>query len=329
MPPCPLFTRCGGCAAQHMADSTYRDWKRGLVTTALDRAGLAAAVAPLVDAHGSGRRRAVFHVRTIDGSIAAGFMAARSHGLVAVAHCPVLVPALARSASIAEALARLLKAGATPLDVQVTATLAGLDVDLRGLGRPSDRTRLMLVEAAARLDLARLSVHGDILVEHRPPAIAEGRALVVPPPGGFLQATEAGEVALAGLVVGACNKAAPIADLFAGIGPFALRLAERAPVHAVDGDAAALAALDGGHAGRRGCAASRRRCATCSAGRFCPPSLRPMMLSSSTRRGPAPRRRRIASPPRRSASPWRCPAMPAASRAMPASSSMAVSTWRG
>ena len=135
MPPCPLFTRCGGCAAQHMADSTYRDWKRGLVTTALDRAGLAAAVAPLVDAHGSGRRRAVFHVRTIDGSIAAGFMAARSHGLVAVAHCPVLVPALARSASIAEALARLLKAGATPLDVQVTATLAGLDVDLRGLGR--------------------------------------------------------------------------------------------------------------------------------------------------------------------------------------------------
>jgi len=34
-----------------------------------------------------------------------------------------------------------------------------------------------------------------------------------------------------------------VADLFCGIGPFALRLAERAPVRAVDYDAAAIGAL--------------------------------------------------------------------------------------
>jgi 23S rRNA (uracil1939-C5)-methyltransferase len=59
----------------------------------------------------------------------------------------------------------------------------------------------------------------------------------------FLQATAEGEAALARLVLAACAGAASIADLFAGIGPFALRLAERARVVAVDDDEAALSAL--------------------------------------------------------------------------------------
>jgi 23S rRNA (uracil1939-C5)-methyltransferase len=73
-----------------------------------------------------------------------------------------------------------------------------------------------------------------------------GRARVVPPPGAFLQATGAGGEALAALVREACTGARRIADLFAGCGPFALRLAEGAEVHAVEADAASLAALDRG-----------------------------------------------------------------------------------
>jgi 23S rRNA (uracil1939-C5)-methyltransferase len=101
-----------------------------------------------------------------------------------------------------------------------------------------------LIDAAAAQDLARVSLHGDVLVERRPPRVAMGRASVAPPPGAFLQATRAGEEALAALVRGACAGARRIADLFAGCGPFALRLAEDAEILAVDGDAAALAALD-------------------------------------------------------------------------------------
>jgi 23S rRNA (uracil1939-C5)-methyltransferase len=98
--------------------------------------------------------------------------------------------------------------------------------------------------AAAEHDLARLSVHGELLVERRRPAVAMGRSHVVPPPGGFLQATAAGEEALASRVVAACAGARRIADLFSGCGPFTLRLAEGADVHAVETEAAALAALD-------------------------------------------------------------------------------------
>src|SRR4029077_6017708 len=75
------------------------------------------------------------------------------------------------------------------------------------------------------------------------PVLAIGRARVVLPPGAFLQATETGENALAAIVGGAAKRAARIADLFCGVGTFALRLAASARVLAADGDAAAIGAL--------------------------------------------------------------------------------------
>src|ERR1700758_919119 len=62
-PVCGHFGVCGGCALQHVAGARYREWKRGLVVAALARAGVDAPVGDLIDAHGEGRRRAVFHAR--------------------------------------------------------------------------------------------------------------------------------------------------------------------------------------------------------------------------------------------------------------------------
>src|SRR5690349_19246290 len=70
-----------------------------------------------------------------------------------------------------------------------------------------------------------------------------GKAQVVLPAGSFLQATAEGEAVLARLVDAHVGKAKAVADLFCGVGPFALRLAERARVYAADGDAGAVAAL--------------------------------------------------------------------------------------
>jgi 23S rRNA (uracil1939-C5)-methyltransferase len=70
-----------------------------------------------------------------------------------------------------------------------------------------------------------------------------GRARVILPPGSFLQATALGEKTLAELVSGHIGKAKMIADLFCGVGPFALRLAERARVMASDSDPGAIEAL--------------------------------------------------------------------------------------
>ena len=60
-PFCCYFSRCGGCAVQTLSEDSYGRWKRDLVVTALQRAGLTIEVSDLVDAHGTGLRRAIFH----------------------------------------------------------------------------------------------------------------------------------------------------------------------------------------------------------------------------------------------------------------------------
>ncbi|MBS7698303.1 MULTISPECIES: RNA methyltransferase [unclassified Chelatococcus] len=251
MPECTYFTHCGGCATQHMDETLYRQWKRELLLAALARAGIETPVEDLIDAHGEGRRRVTFHARLVDGKAAVGFMAARSHTLVAIDHCPVLMPGLARAPAVARALAAAVGVR-KPLDIQLTATSGGLDVDMRGLGPARDKERLALATLAGHLDLARLALHGELIVERRPPGVAMGRALVVPPPGSFLQATAKGEETLGRLVSEACQGRKRVADLFAGCGPFALRLAERSTVHAVESFAPALQALDKAVRGAQG-----------------------------------------------------------------------------
>ena len=249
---CPLFTRCGGCAAQHMAPGLYREWKRQQVVTALARAGIEAPVAEVVDAHGAGRRRVTFHARLQGQQMVVGFMAARSHELIEVEACPVLVPGLARAPAVAQMLASRLGSAGKPLDIQVTASEAGLDVDLRGHGPLGDKARLALTVLAERLDLARLSNHGEIVVERRAPLQQMGKALVAPPPGGFLQATALGEETLAGLVMAALPKGKRAADLFAGCGPFSFRIAERMQVLAIESEKAATLALARGAGATQG-----------------------------------------------------------------------------
>lgn len=242
-PFCPFFGTCGGCAVQALAPEAYARWKRGLVETALHNAGLDIEVAPMIDAHGEGRRRVTFHAR-FDNSVArVGFMQARSHDLVEIDACPLLERELDPAPAVARALAQTLSARNKPLDIVVTRTLNGLDVDFRGAGALEEGETRALLALADSLDLARLANHGRLVALRRPPTVDIGGTLVIPPPGSFLQATEAGEQAIAALVEQATAGARRIADLFCGLGAFALRLASRARVLAVDGDAPAVQAL--------------------------------------------------------------------------------------
>src|SRR5262249_44549776 len=141
------------------------------------------------------------------------------------------------------AIAEALEGARKPLDIQVTATEAGLDVDLRGSGPLTAARSAALARIAEQQRLARLTRHGELIAQRATPTLMLGRARVALPPGCFLQATAAGEAALAGLVTEACGDAERIVDLFAGVGPLALRLAERARVVTAHADDEAMAAL--------------------------------------------------------------------------------------
>ncbi|MDE2363218.1 MAG: class I SAM-dependent RNA methyltransferase [Hyphomicrobiales bacterium] len=242
-PFCRYYGECGGCAVQALAPDAYLAWKRSLLVDALANAHLETEVAPIVDAHGAGRRRVVFHARFGVGRPKVGFMRARAHEIVDIEACPLLAPALSAAPRVARDIAGVLAPLGKPLDIAVTATDSGLDVDLRGAGELEFALTQKLVALAENCDLARISNHGVVVIERRRPRLSIGRADLVLPAGAFLQATVAGEEALARFVAAAIGKAAKIADLFAGAGTFALRLAESADVHAVEQDAAALSAL--------------------------------------------------------------------------------------
>jgi 23S rRNA (uracil1939-C5)-methyltransferase len=252
-PVCPHFGTCGGCALQHWSGARYRAWKREQVIETLAGAGLDPPVDDLIDAHGEGRRRVVFHARrgTHD-VLEVGFAALRAHHIVAIDRCPILAPGLNGALEAAWEIAETLGRNRKPLDIQVTATEAGMDVDVRGSGPLTPERSAELARVAGRHRLARLTRHGELIAQRAAPTVTMGRAHVVLPPGAFTQATAEGEAKLAELVVAHCGTAKTIADLFTGVGPFALRLAERARVTAADSDAAAIAALQQAAANTQG-----------------------------------------------------------------------------
>ena len=222
-----------------IAPGSARSW-----STTLAQAGIDCEVAPLVDAHGLGRRRITLHARmgTHD-VLKVGFAAANSHDIVPIDRCPILDPHLDGALDAAWAIAEPLISVGKPLDIQITATNSGLDVDVRGSGPLATAMIARLSRVAEQHRLARLTRHGELVLMRTPPVVSIGTAQVALPPGSFLQATVAGEETLAALVADHCKRAKHIADLFCGVGPFALRLAAKSRIAAFDSDAGAIAAL--------------------------------------------------------------------------------------
>jgi 23S rRNA (uracil1939-C5)-methyltransferase len=248
-PFCPHFCTCGGCAIQHWREDKYYTWKRDLVDTALTQAGVDARIGDLIDAHGEGRRRATLHARRGGRQIlTVGFAGRRSHTIVPIDACPIFAPKMQRAIPAAWRIAEALENAGKPLDLQFTAAENGLDVDVRGTGAVKPAALARLASIAREENLARITRHGEMVAQNAEPFVRIGKANVPLPPGSFLQPTTKGEETLAALVLKAGAKAKHIADLFSGIGTFALRLAETARISAIDSDAAAISALKRGAA---------------------------------------------------------------------------------
>lgn len=250
--PCRHYKACGGCALQHADDAFVADWKTGVVRQALAGQGLEAPFRPILTSPAGTRRRATLAGRRLKSGALVGFHGRASDTVTAVPDCLLLDPALIAALPAMEAL--VVEGGSRKAEVRLTATRLdqGVDLAVSG-GKPLDAAlRMALPAIAGAHRLARLSWDGEVLFQDQPPTLAMGRARVPPPPGAFLQATPQGESALVAAVVEGVGGARRVADLFAGCGTFALPLAETAEVHAVEGSAALLSALDRGWRGAPG-----------------------------------------------------------------------------
>jgi 23S rRNA (uracil1939-C5)-methyltransferase len=253
-PPCSHFGRCGGCALQHWTDHAYRQWKADLVSTALRQAGFQPPD-PLPFRHGlpGERRRMDFAVRRIGRRIILGLHTARSAEVEDINTCLVLHPTLqALLPKLRDLIARL-ACVRREASVIVNLLEAGPDLLLRTDASLPLEDRTALAEFAKthglpRISWAQTTQPPETIALLRPPTSTLSGIQVRPPPGAFLQATEAGEHAiieavLAGLPTKKLTNRSRIAELYAGCGTLTMALAKVARVTAYEGDPEAFGAL--------------------------------------------------------------------------------------
>lgn len=254
-PPCPHFGPCGGCALQHMNETSYLEWKQGLIAQALAHRGFAEVkIQPLIRIPPGTRRRATLAAARNGGRLRLGFHERASHGVVDLDTCLLMTPRLTGLLpSLRAVLPALLEDGESA-EIMLSETEEGLDVLIVTRAEPKLTAREALAGFAETVDLARLSwsprprpgeaLLPEPLAVRRPPRISFAGTSVEPPPGAFLQPTAAGEAALIERVMSYLPAGAGrVADLYAGCGTFTFPLATRSRVHAVESNEAALAAL--------------------------------------------------------------------------------------
>ncbi|MCC7428428.1 MAG: class I SAM-dependent RNA methyltransferase [Alphaproteobacteria bacterium] len=258
-PPCPQFGVCGGCTVQHLADTAYAAWKRGLLMETLARAGFAdAPVAALQRTPAGRRRRADLAIARAGDDVRIGFNRRGARSVAHIAGCLVLDPCiLALTDPLRMALAGTpwpQRAGSAVVNLTDT----GADLLLEAEAAPDAGARERLIAFARGAGLARLSwrparARGadapEPIIQFRAPRMRFGDVVVPVPPGAFLQASPEGEAAILAAVLAALEPLgkrggkARIADLFAGLGTLSFPLARLGRVLAMEGDGPAIEAL--------------------------------------------------------------------------------------
>jgi len=246
-PPCKWFGTCGGCSVQHLAEPAYAAWKVGLLTAALAARGLDVTPAPLLRVAHATRRRAEFGALRTPSGVAMGFHAEGSDALVDIDACLLLVPELAKLLPALRAFLGTYLRSDERADLHVTAADNGIDLLVTGRN-PDTRKRAEFANFAAANGIVRVAwrrERGDtpeIVALHEAPRVTFAHVAVAFPPGAFLQASRAAELVLSAEVAASVGRAKRTVDLYAGLGTFTFPLTGR--VHAVEGDKAAIAALE-------------------------------------------------------------------------------------
>ncbi len=255
MPPCRHFgpknsQACGGCQLQHVEEGALADYVRDRVVGALAAQDVAAGpVRPAKLSPPASRRRAALTALVTGKRAVIGFNMAGSNQIADMQQCPLLEPALFALIGPLRALVGAHGKQRRPIKVLLQRLDQGVEVVIDGMTDDGLGTAMALQDFASAHALARLVVdQGDgpqIVWEPEPATVRFGDIAVVPPPHAFLQATAAGEQALVTAVAEAVGDASTLADLFAGIGTFALSLQSGRRVYAAEAARDAVLALKG------------------------------------------------------------------------------------
>jgi 23S rRNA (uracil1939-C5)-methyltransferase len=256
-PPCQHFPLCGGCQLQHLDEESLRGFIADRVTHALATQQVdIGEVMPVHLSPPSTRRRIAVRSAWAGKQLQLGFSTEKSHRIIDLRQCDVMAPQLfALLKPLRELLGPRLNR-ARQVQIKMAVVDHGTDVLIENWIANDLDTHETLSEFAKAHHLARLSLdegYGPVpFWEPEPVTITLNAVPVAYPPYGFLQATPDGEAALVAAVHEIAGSKTIIADLFAGLGTFALSFDGRQKVYAGEADREAIAGLKAaaGRAGR-------------------------------------------------------------------------------
>jgi 23S rRNA (uracil1939-C5)-methyltransferase len=231
-PPCRHFPQCGGCQLQHVDDESYAGFVLDRIASALLAQGIELPdFAPVHLSPPKSRRRASLGAQRIGKRVLLGFKQERSHRIEDMRECYILRPELFALVQPLRSLLGAILSDKRPATVKMTLADQGVDLLLEGVSADSLAATELLTAFAERHGLARLSINDGMGPQTRwepvPATIVLGGVAVALPPDPFLQATADGEAALVSAVRESVGGARIVADLFAGLGTFALSLEGR------------------------------------------------------------------------------------------------------
>ena len=238
VPPCRHFPECGGCQLQQLDDHAFGDFLKDKVASALTAQGV--TLPEIKEPHISppnSRRRASLRAERRGKQVLLGFNAEASHRIIDMRECHILRPELF---ALVDPLRRLMGELLGPRGsggVRMTLADQGVDILLEKVAVEGLQATEALAAFAETHRIARLAVDDGYGPQTRwepePVTVTLGGVQVPLPHGAFLQATAEGEAALVSAVHQAVGPARIVADLFAGLGTFALSLEGR--ILAVEG----------------------------------------------------------------------------------------------
>ncbi len=247
-PVCRHFGKCGGCQLQHVAEPALADFVRDRVVGALEGQDVDhGEVLPALLSPPESRRRATLTALRTGRQVALGFNAAQSNQIVDMRMCPLLLPELFALIAPIRDLLTTIAQQRRPVKVKLQMLDQGVEVILEGVKAEGLDAAMALQDFAGAHALARFAIdQGDgleTLWQPEPPTMRFGDVTVEVPAFAFLQATDTGQAALVDAVTRAIGDAPAVADLFAGVGTFALSVQAGRKVYAAEGARDAIAAL--------------------------------------------------------------------------------------
>jgi len=242
-PPCPYFSRCGGCHYQHIPYQRQLEFKREILLETLARLGKIewSGPAPIVSGPEWGyRNRVQLRVERVEGRVEIGFLEMGSRRLCPVDVCAISSPAIQRSLAALRRMAGerrfpgflgQLELFSNESDVQLTVLESARPLARRFFDWCAEQ-----IAGFCRGDSLEYAEGGEVYRVSRRSFFQVNRFLVP----RLIELATAGPVGDTAV------------DLYAGVGPFSLALARRfARVVAVEANLSAARNLEE-NAGRAG-----------------------------------------------------------------------------